>query len=77
MLNVHPVTELRLSNNHTIKLNWSAVSRSLSVEVWKPGFAKDGHGYTYHAGVQLQGDDLEAFVSAIAALQEPEWRPAA
>jgi hypothetical protein len=77
MLNIQPVTELELSKSHILKLNWHHKEQTLSVEVWRPGFSRDGHGFQYHASVLLQGDELEAFVSAIAALQEPELRPAA
>jgi len=77
MLNIHLVTELQLSNSHTLKLNWNKRDHSLSVEVWRPGFGRDGHGLMYHAGVLVTGQELQVFVSAIAALQGPELRPAA
>jgi hypothetical protein len=78
MLNIHLVTsELPLSNNTRLRFLWNRITSTLIIETLAPKTARDGHGFMPAGSVRLTGEELEAFVSAIAALQEPELRPAA
>jgi len=78
MLNLQQlIPELKLSDNSQLRVLWDAKERSLSLQVWRPAWGKDGHGYRYAGSVTLSGEDLATFVDAIASLQESELRPAA
>ncbi len=69
MLSTRPITpDLTLSNNYRLRLTWSEKDHPLSIEVWKPGTGRDGHGYTYTADILLSGEDLASFVGAIESL---------
>ena len=75
MLNTQIGPELKLSNNHRLRFRYRKTDGTLSVELLAPRTLKDGHGYTYTAGVLLAGDKLATFVAAIASLQgEPILR---
>jgi len=68
--------EIRLNDNSRLVFNW-VHSNLLNVELWKPGNRRDGHGWLLQSSTQLTGEELDAFVSAIAGTREPELLPAA
>lgn len=71
------IPELKLSDNSRLRLIWNAATHSLDLQAWRPAWGKDGHGFQFSGSVTLSGEDLATFVDSIAALQEPELRPAA
>jgi len=44
----------------------------LSIELWKPGHLRDGHGWLLRGSTLLEGEELGQFVAAIAGPPEPE-----
>jgi hypothetical protein len=77
MLNSREIVEIRLSGNHVLKFHWQPRNNSLFVELQAPTTQRDGHGFGFVDGLNLQGAELRAFTEAIAGLQEPELLPAA
>ncbi len=71
MLDTHQVgNELRLSDDSRLRLNYSPTAHSLSVEVWKPGRLRDGHGLLCAASALLRGEALAEVVRAVGRLRE-------
>ena len=71
MSNSERLAEFELSNNYRRKFTYLQNQRSVYLELQKPTNQKDGHGYSWAAGLTLSGADLQQFITAIAALQEP------
>ena len=61
--------EVRLSDNSRLRLNYDSTAHTLSVELWRPGQLRDGHGLLYTASALLSGGELEGFVKAVGRLE--------
>ena len=44
----------------------------LSVELYRPGNLKDGHGWLLHGSTLLEGEELREFLAALTGPQGPE-----
>ena len=70
------MAEIVLHDNSKLTFTWARPGL-LSVELWKPGNRRDGHGWLLQGSTLLAGEDLEQFIAAITGTQEPELLPAA
>lgn len=68
--------EIILHDHSRLAFTWVR-SGLLNVELYQPGTLKDGHGLLLKGSRLLDGEELEAFVAAIAGPQAPEYLPAA
>lgn len=56
--------EVKLTDNSRLRLDWTR-GGSLSVQLFRPGNLRDGHGYLLSATAILDGEALNAFLDAM------------
>lgn len=58
------MVEIRLHDNSKVVFSWVRPGL-LSVELWRPGHLKDGHGWLLRGSALLDGEELKRFLDAL------------
>jgi hypothetical protein len=66
--------EIRLDDNSKLTFEWARLGL-LSVQLSRPGFTRDGHGWIVRASALLDGPDLENFLDGLAPSAELDRPP--